>query len=282
MPIHALPPNQPNVFSDGSVGQPTTSFAHGAFGVVYPERLDDDRTDAERDVAVRVDLGPINSKAGIAVAGVMTGLVTSSTRAELAGAIVSLLRREPIHLAADDEAVIIRGTKLLTAHGPGKKPWSLQRDGDLWQQVYQLIQERGPSTAVFTWTKGHATLRHIQEQHSAPRNAVFNSLADRAASRGQHLDIVCKRHELFKYVAHKQECLIRATTAIARRIARVATAATTKLEDLKKSATFERARNYVDTPPVPTYSDVVSGIHLVYEALSPFPHNGTQHIAKRR
>ena len=68
-PIQGLPPTQPNAYSDGSVKHPSTSFAHAAYSVIYPGRLVDDRTDMEKDVSERIDLGPVNSDAGIVVAG---------------------------------------------------------------------------------------------------------------------------------------------------------------------------------------------------------------------
>ena len=72
------------------------------------------------------------------------------------------------------------------------------------------------------------------------------------------------------YFTLKQACFIKVFNAICKRIARVAAAATTKLDHLKKKTSTERDWIYIDMPAVPRYSEIVCGmIHLVCEALPP-------------
>ena len=215
--------------------------------------------------------------------GAIRGLFASSTRVELAGAIVSLLRQEPIHLASDNAAVVDKGMKLLNANGPGRRPWALQKDGDLWHQMFQIIKDRGAHSVAFSWTKGHATLRHVLDEKVDTRDAIYNSLADRAADHGHRLHNVELQNQMFSYFAKKQQCLIKIVTAIAKRIARVATAATIKLEAIDK-ARRSKGTVYIDVPPMPTYKSLSCGIHLLFEALPPLPvdRNAALHSAQVR
>ena len=73
-----------------------------------------------------------------------------------------MFRTTPLHLGVDNSLAvsnlkeIIDGTR--TANS---KPWELIPHGDIWKNVEQAIQQRGPGTTRITKVKGHATEQHI-------------------------------------------------------------------------------------------------------------------------
>eukprot|EP00969_Alexandrium_andersonii_P067076 2958610-Alexandrium_andersonii.AAC.1 len=44
----------------------------------------------------------------------------------------------------------------------GSKPWSLRRDGDIWQRFHQAVQGRGLDTCRFAWVPGHQTRADVE------------------------------------------------------------------------------------------------------------------------
>ena len=80
------------------------------------------------------------------------------------------------------------------------------------------------------WTKGHVTLSFLLNGSGQARDAVYNSLADRAASKGYELPLSLCFHELLDYFVRKQQRYIEIVRGICKRIARVAQAATEKLD----------------------------------------------------
>ena len=46
---------------------------------------------------------------------------------------------------------------------PFKKPWGLQRDGDLWEQAWTAVIKRGAANQDLRKVKGHATLEDVQQ-----------------------------------------------------------------------------------------------------------------------
>ena len=265
-PVQGHPPAEPNTFTDGSVKHPGTEFAQAAFGIIFPHREDTDRNESEKDIAEQVYLGECCNGAGLAVAGSLFGLFPSSTRIELAGAIGALLQPRPVHIAADNASVINKANVVLHRNGPGRRPWGLQADGDLWETFHALVQQRGAHSIALTWTKGHATYDHLIRQVTSSRNAVFNAYADAAADQGHRRDTVRVVNEVLNYLAAKHRRLTDIMRAIVRRVARVAAAVNKRLEE----QTASRAKNvFIDTPGVPVYRDQACASHLVFEALPP-------------
>ena len=213
-----------------------------------------------------VDLGVCFDGVGLAVAGNLLGLFPSSTRIELAGAIGAMLQPRPVHVAADNESVIRKATTILSQNGPGRRQWRLQVDGDLWETFHELAQQRGVHSIAFTWTKGHASYRHLTQQLTNARNAVFNGYADAAADQGHRSARVSVGNEVLSYLATKHKRLIEIICAITRRIARVAAAANKLLE---QKAASRAKHTFIDVPAIPSFPDPVFAIHLEFDAPPP-------------
>ena len=45
---------------------------------------------------------------------------------------------------------------------PFKTPWGIQKDGDLWQQAWIAILQRGPENQPVRKVKGHATQEDVE------------------------------------------------------------------------------------------------------------------------
>ena len=118
------------------------------------------------------------------------------------------------------------------------------------------------------WTKGHVTLSFLLNGGGQARDAVYNSLADRAASKGYELPLSLCFHELLDYFARKQQRYIEIVRGICKRIARVAQAATEKLDLICQSQARGRDASFIDTPAPPT-QDTSERINLTFVALPP-------------
>ena len=59
----------------------------------------------------------------------------------------------------DDEGRMMLGGTYSPLHRckPEKRPYSLDKDGDIWESFQNLIQQKGPDTVMLTKVKGHAT-----------------------------------------------------------------------------------------------------------------------------
>ena len=234
------PPERANAYSDGSVRHPISIFATATFGVVGPDMVDDDRSEQEQAFATQVDLGHLYRNAGLAVAGLVPGIFLSSARAELVGAIVALMTQSAITLKADNEGVISKALKHFQLGSSGRKPWSLHKDGDLWEMLFDTARSRGFDSFTMMWTKGHVTLKFLVNGSGQSRDAIYNSLADRAASKGYDLQHSRCAHALLDFFARKQQRYIHTIRSICTRIARVAQAAADKLEHIRHSETLGR------------------------------------------
>ena len=146
--------------------------------------------------------------------------------------------------------------------GDGKRPWSLQKDSDLWQTLAQLIEDRGHQSTIFTWCKGHATLHHIATHFTTSRNAAYNGLADATADLGYTLECTRTQSRVLNYFAAKLQRCVTVFLAVAKRIARVAKAANDRLKIIAEAAAKRDALG-VATPPVPAYPRPAAGIYTL-------------------
>ena len=88
---------------------------------------------------------------GSMFAGTLVGQFGSSTRAEIAGGIAALLQPIPVHIGTDSEAFLVKASQIIAnpvVHP--RKPFALQRDGDLWQVFAQLVKDRGPNSIAIS------------------------------------------------------------------------------------------------------------------------------------
>ena len=86
--------------------------------------------------------------------GTLGGLFHSSALAELAGVITGLMSPEPVHIGLDNMAVNLKAAAYLDAWAPPRRPLAIQPDGDLWQLMTSLTQQRG--TTLFAPTGSRA------------------------------------------------------------------------------------------------------------------------------
>ena len=266
--VDGTPPRFANAYSDGSVRHPNTTFSTATFGVFWPGRAHSNISDLESDFATYVDLGPAHREAGLALAGSVHGIFHSSARAELVAAIVALLHATPTALKSDSNSIVTKALALAQRCSPGKRPWPLHKDGDLWEIFAKVIDSRGTSAQTIAWTKGHATLEHILGGTVSAKDAVFNSLADKAADRAHATPSAKCMHSLLAYYAGKQRCYVQIIRAICKRIARVAQAASDQLEAIGKARTASNSTDYIDTPAVTT-TNSSEAINLSFVALPP-------------
>ena len=137
--------------------------------------------------------------------------LNSSTRCELAAAILALLAPRPVNIGIDNATVVLIGNNIIKhekkrkeemRHGrdgrmllggtksvlhrpkPTKKLWSQEKDGDLWELFAKLIRQRGPSSAIITKVKGHATEEMVQQGKVKQEEKRGNDWADAAADEG--------------------------------------------------------------------------------------------------
>ena len=152
----------------------------------------------------------VKSKSSLWESGIefKRSVMSSSTRAELAGAIVGLLQQRQVHIATDNQGVVDKPNAIIQQSnqadwqdGVGKRPWALQKNGDLWQTLSRIIDQRGPQSMHISWCKGHATMHHIAANLTTARDATFNGLADATANRG-HSGVV---GDVFRHYAQKQK-----------------------------------------------------------------------------
>eukprot|EP00973_Karenia_brevis_P019591 2687674-Karenia_brevis.AAC.1 len=61
------------------------------------------------------------------------------------------------------------------------KPYSLQKDGDLWRIFHQAILQRGPQTSAVTKVKGHAATEQVQHSEELMTHKKHNDRADHIA-----------------------------------------------------------------------------------------------------
>ena len=204
------PPPDPNTFSDGSYLHPGQGLAYATFRVWHPERRGDEVTDAELEFCRQVLAVERQGAPGVSIAGSLPGVYNSSTRAELAGAIVSMTKPGALHLALDNLSVvngiqrILDGAKRALAWNfctclSGRRPWSFRSDGDLWEIAERAIKARGVNSIAVSWTKGHATWRHILNGVTTERNAIGNGYADAAADAGHE---VVDKHDQQLVLSH--------------------------------------------------------------------------------
>ena len=127
---------------------------------------------------------------GFALYTSIGGLAGSSTRTELAAAIIAMSAHGPIHLASDSKSFVKRALKLVNQLKNGvDKPrrWKLVSDGDLWEHFYLALKAKGPNAFHATWVKGHATEEHIQQATTIQIRKEGNDKADEIADLGANI-----------------------------------------------------------------------------------------------
>ena len=87
---------------------------------------------------------------------------------------------------------------------PYKQRWAQMRDGDLWDNVVDLVTQRGPHSVWITKVKGHATKEMVEEGKVELEEKEGNDAADKAADLGamdsqikvhRFGEMYCRRHK---------------------------------------------------------------------------------------
>ena len=191
-----LPPERPNVYSDGGVQAPTNhSWSLGSFGLTWPQRCPEAKpfSDSENDFAF-TQVGPN----GLDLWGPIPGQRCSSTRAELTGGITSPMGPGPIHIGVGSQAFLDKAKGLhrkacIAVDAPefpiALKHWSLVRDGDLWRVFWKVLLQKRPQAVAFSKVKGHSKMSEVQEGAVLLRDHLGNQRADANAHRGARANV---------------------------------------------------------------------------------------------
>ena len=86
---------------------------------------------------------------GTTWSGQVLGPALSSTRMEAFGLLAALSAPGPTHVGIDNAAVVKRLGRLLTQGGRRRhhrrRPWGLQKDGDVWEFIDRFLQQKAPA-----------------------------------------------------------------------------------------------------------------------------------------
>ena len=184
-PCHSAPPTEPNTYTDGSLtnsSQP--DFNLGGAGVWHPQGdlQAQPASETEAQLAVFQQM-----QQGLQVFINLPGLTTSSTRAELAGAILAIARTGPVHFGTDSQALVRKLTYIHQLIGQDQMPkrlWAFHKDGDLWSLYHQHAKAKGINGILVTKVKGHATTSMVTAGQVRPQDKEGNDAADDAADEG--------------------------------------------------------------------------------------------------
>jgi hypothetical protein len=136
---------------------------------------------------------------GVGLWGKMAGQRNSSTRMEIAGFLIALMRNVPVLVGTDSQSLIDKANSIIRAIRqqlanplwwitPNSsvlgKPWGLQPDGDLWQLVHEAIITRGVDTVALVKCKGHATTLMVEQGKVDADDKEGNDWSDIFATKG--------------------------------------------------------------------------------------------------
>jgi hypothetical protein len=187
-PCTDRPPEKVNVYSDGSLKNPHSQmWALGGLGIWWPGRQLEEKplSWAEKEFShpcvcpAWLDRQPQD---GTMLVGALTGQRCSSTRTELAAGILAIHAPGAVHQGTDSMAYTVRARRILQGEDLTKrKPWSIQRDGDLWEVFEASANAKGRESIVITKVKAHATDAMVREGITTQEHMMGNEKADIAA-----------------------------------------------------------------------------------------------------
>ena len=82
---------------------------------------------------------------GLDLSAATAGLGGSSTRAEIAAGIIAMAADEEVHMGTDSQSFMNRANGILQIikdEREPKRPWSTQKDGDMWKIVLRNGQTK--------------------------------------------------------------------------------------------------------------------------------------------
>jgi hypothetical protein len=95
----------------------------------------------------------------------------SSTRTELAAAIVAIVANGPVHIGTDSQAFIDKASDILHKLRTGKRikyNWKTLSDGDLWEHFTHAAIAKGPKSIRPTKVKGHVSAQQVSTGKGFP------------------------------------------------------------------------------------------------------------------
>ena len=141
-----------NLYTDGGVDLNDNMWvAHGSWGLHRPTGTVNDINEELLEVA-RCE----QNEEGVLAYGQAAGPALSSGRMEAMGLYASLAIDGAANVGIDNASVVKRYHKL-RKKGPGRKPWGMQHDGDIWCRIEEVMNDRGKDSHKATKVKGHAT-----------------------------------------------------------------------------------------------------------------------------
>ena len=185
--IRGEPPTTPNCFTDGSVERKRDlACAFAGYGVWIPSSAGGSTDMHMWGGDCLLYAHGEHTDRGTALWGYLTGRRPSSTRAEVAGILASLLATIPLHIACDNAAAVRTFSRLTRGVlRLDRRPWGLRSNGDLWSQVHAAWSAKGEATVTISKCKGHADDKDVAEGRSTPHLRAGNQAADMYAERGR-------------------------------------------------------------------------------------------------
>ena len=202
--VEGSPPEKANAFSDGSFSRPELPmYSLTSAGIWWPERdvQNYPLSNLEEDSARHVQ-----RKSGLELLSFLNGPISSSSRAELLGLIVTIMSKLPVHVALDSAAVLSPASRIvgfLTSspsflsrlrarlpqsvvdipHMPLPRQIAFMANSDLWLIFIRTLAMRGPHTVKLTKTKGHALEieGYLENKPELRHEAIQNDIADNVA-----------------------------------------------------------------------------------------------------
>ena len=177
-----------NVFTDGSLINTNRSFwkLAGA-GVWWPDR----DLSQEPLSKTELDMGIVTQKTnGVEVKTCISGYGGSSMRSELAVGILASVANQAVHIGSDSQSFVLKASRIQKMVEEGKtprRPWSTQKDGDLWELLYNTLKRKGSWTFKVSKVKGHASDDMVIQGTVNAEDKVGNDQADIAADEGVNM-----------------------------------------------------------------------------------------------
>ena len=165
--IDGTPPDDPNVFTDGSVDPSDDRLRTMAgAGCWAPGKPPPDILEQFRDfVFDECDATARRMWTSL------SGTAVSSARAEIVGLIIGQFLDAPVHIGIDNSGVVRRFQRFLRHEWDEERfPFGLVRDGDLWCEAITIARQRGIGSNKVAKVLGHATQAHAAdgEDHTKP------------------------------------------------------------------------------------------------------------------
>ena len=112
------------------------------------------------------------------------GYSGSSTRTELAAAILAIAANGPVHIGKDSQAFFDKAIRILADLRNGKRSkcnWQLVSDGDLRQHFEMSAKAKGCKAIRISKVKGHVEQEQVQSGKYRQCDKAGNDKADEAA-----------------------------------------------------------------------------------------------------